>query len=414
MITVVGVRFKKAGKIYYFDPDGLDIQRGNDVVVETARGIEFGSAVLGLREVDESEIVTPLKKVIRIATEEDQAIQRENQEKAREAHIACQAKILEHELEMKLVEVEYTFDCNKVIFYFTADGRIDFRELVKDLASVFRTRIELRQIGVRDEAKIVNGIGPCGVGLCCANWLGDFAPVSIKMAKDQNLSLNPTKISGICGRLMCCLKYEHDTYQEIRKELPNKGERIKTPDGMGVVLDAVILTESVKVRHILNEQSDGRLELSEDIVTYKKNQLGDNPEFVKAAEEEPYDDMRFDGLDDHLKSDQPSSRREGAGPGPGPGTSDRKERSKGSVGEREARPSQKSRGERPERTERSERPDQGRRHQPAKKSESGQGASGKAELDKTAVDQKTAPEAEGTGEDGQKPRRRRPRRRKKK
>ncbi|SCZ79218.1 Cell fate regulator YaaT, PSP1 superfamily (controls sporulation, competence, biofilm development) [Acidaminobacter hydrogenoformans DSM 2784] len=414
MITVVGVRFKKAGKIYYFDPDGLDIQRGDDVVVETARGIEFGKAVLGLREVDESEIVTPLKKVMRIATEEDQAIQRENQEKAKEAHIACQAKIIEHELEMKLVEVEYTFDCNKVIFYFTADGRIDFRELVKDLASVFRTRIELRQIGVRDEAKIVNGIGPCGVGLCCANWLGDFAPVSIKMAKDQNLSLNPTKISGICGRLMCCLKYEHDTYQEIRRELPNRGERIKTPDGMGVVLDSVILTESVKVRHILNEQPDGRLELSEDIVTYKKNQLGDNPEYVKPAEEEPFDDMRFDGLDDHLKPNQPN-RRDGAGSGAGAG--DRRDRSKGGAdksGEREGRPPQKAKADRPEKTERTERPEQARRNPPAKKSEPRQVAPGSIEPDKVSEGPKGDAETEGTGEEGQKPRRRRPRRRKKK
>jgi cell fate regulator YaaT (PSP1 superfamily) len=276
MITVVGVRFKKAGKIYFFDPNDFEIQRGDDVIVETARGIEFGSAVLGIRDVEDSEIVSPLKKVIRIATEEDKQLQTENQQKAADAFAACVEKIHEHELDMKLVEVEYTFDCNKVIFYFTADGRIDFRELVKDLAAVFRTRIELRQIGVRDEAKIVNGIGPCGVGLCCANWLGDFAPVSIKMAKDQNLSLNPTKISGICGRLMCCLKYEHDTYLEIRRELPNRGERVRTPDGMGIVLDAVILTESVKVRHILGE-TDGRLELSEDIITYKKDQIGDNP-----------------------------------------------------------------------------------------------------------------------------------------
>ncbi|MZQ96747.1 MAG: hypothetical protein GT601_03625 [Acidaminobacter sp.] len=460
MITVVGVRFKKAGKIYYFDPDGLDIKRGDDVVVETARGIEYGSAVLGLREVEETEIVSPLKKVIRIATEEDQSIQRENQEKAKEAFAACQAKIIEHELEMKLVEVEYTFDSNKVIFYFTADGRIDFRELVKDLASVFRTRIELRQIGVRDEAKIVNGIGPCGVGLCCANWLGDFAPVSIKMAKDQNLSLNPTKISGICGRLMCCLKYEHDTYLDIRRELPNKGEKIKTPDGMGIVLDAVILTESVKVRHILGE-NDGRLELSEDIVTYKKDQLGDNPVRPKQVEEEPVDDMRFDGLDDYAAGDR-AARREAAAAASATSqdrdrSADRRDKGKGGAkpqgqgqpADRDQRRPQKDRTERPERPERTDRPERPERPQrqdrgqgkpgagastvPGAPAVSGPGTGSSTSQERpwrsekgqqTPPPQKLEPvqssaelsdvEAEGSDEDVQKPRRRRPRRRKKK
>jgi len=449
MITVVGVRFKKAGKIYYFDPDGLDIKRGEDVVVETARGIEYGSAVLGLREVEETEIVSPLKKVIRIATEEDQAIQRENQEKAKEAFAACQAKIIEHELEMKLVEVEYTFDSNKVIFYFTADGRIDFRELVKDLASVFRTRIELRQIGVRDEAKIVNGIGPCGVGLCCANWLGDFAPVSIKMAKDQNLSLNPTKISGICGRLMCCLKYEHDTYLDIRRELPNKGEKIKTPDGMGIVLDAVILTESVKVRHILGE-NEGRLELSEDIVTYKKDQLGDNPVRPKQVEEEPVDDMRFDGLDDYASGDR-AARREAAATASQDRerSADRRDKGKGGAkpqgqgqpADRDQRRPQKDRPERQERSERPQRQDRGQGKPgagaasavPGSTAVSGPGTGSSAGQERpwrSEKGQQTPPpkklepaqssdelpevEAEGPDEDGQKPRRRRPRRRKKK
>ncbi len=451
MITVVGVRFKKAGKIYYFDPDGLDIKRGDDVVVETARGIEYGSAVLGLREVEETEIVSPLKKVIRIATEEDQAIQRENQAKAKEAFSACQAKIIEHELEMKLVEVEYTFDSNKVIFYFTADGRIDFRELVKDLASVFRTRIELRQIGVRDEAKIVNGIGPCGVGLCCANWLGDFAPVSIKMAKDQNLSLNPTKISGICGRLMCCLKYEHDTYLDIRRELPNKGERIKTPDGMGVVLDAVILTESVKVRHILGE-NEGRLELSEDIVTYKKDQLGDNPVRSKQVEEEPVDDMRFDRLDDYATGDRAARREAETASQDRDRSADRRDKGRGGAkpqgqgqpADREQRRPQKDRTERPERGERPDRPDRPDRPQrqdrgqgkpgagavPGLAAVSGPGTGSSTGQERPEKGQQTPPpkklepaqssaelsdvEAEGSDEDGQKPRRRRPRRRKKK
>jgi cell fate regulator YaaT (PSP1 superfamily) len=214
MYTVVGVRFKKAGKIYYFDPDILDIKQGDSVIVETARGIEHGLVVIGKREVTEKDVVLPLKKVLRIADERDLQQVEENKRAAKQAFSICQEKIREHGLAMKLVDVEYTFDRNKIIFYFTAEGRVDFRELVKDLASVFRTRIELRQIGVRDEAKLLGGIGPCGRILCCTSWLGDFDPVSIRMAKDQNLSLNPAKISGLCGRLMCCLKFESDTYEE--------------------------------------------------------------------------------------------------------------------------------------------------------------------------------------------------------
>lgn len=210
MITVVGVRFKSAGKIYYFDPGDIDIKKENNVVVETSRGIEFGQVVVGPKEVLEEDIVTPLKKVLRVATLEDEIKNQQNKAKEEEAFKICLKKISKHQLDMKLIDVEYTFDNNKVIFYFTADGRIDFRELVKDLAAIFRTRIELRQIGVRDEAKMIGGMGPCGKALCCATWLGDFEPVSIKMAKEQSLSLNPTKISGICGRLMCCLKYEHE------------------------------------------------------------------------------------------------------------------------------------------------------------------------------------------------------------
>ena len=212
MQTVVGVRFKQAGKIYYFGPGDLDIQKDDDVIVETARGVEYGRAVIGPREVEDSAVVLPLKLVQRKATDADRAKVASNEEQEKEAFAICEQKIALHKLPMKLVGVEYTFDINKIIFYFTADGRIDFRELVKDLASVFRTRIELRQIGVRDEAKLMGGIGCCGRPLCCATFLGDFEPVSIRMAKEQNLSLNPTKISGICGRLMCCLKYENDCY----------------------------------------------------------------------------------------------------------------------------------------------------------------------------------------------------------
>jgi cell fate regulator YaaT (PSP1 superfamily) len=270
MVTVVGVRFKRAGKVYYFDPDVHEIEKGQAAIVETARGVEYGDVVVGPKQVPDDEIVPPLKKVIRVATEDDKAVHLENKARAVEALEICQEKVAKHGLEMKLIDVEYTFDNNKVIFYFTADGRVDFRELVKDLASVFRTRIELRQIGVRDEAKMLNGIGPCGVGLCCANWLGDFAPVSIKMAKDQNLSLNPTKISGICGRLMCCLRYEHENYVHIRKELPRKNERIMTPEGLAIVIEPVILKESVKVRLVVNEKEN---ELGEDILIFHKDDI---------------------------------------------------------------------------------------------------------------------------------------------
>lgn len=295
MITVVGVRFKKAGKIYYFDPDHLDIQKEDNVIVETARGIEFGHVVIAKREVTEEEIVSPLKKVLRIATSEDVQSHLENKEKNCETFRICEEKIIAHGLDMKLIDVEYTFDNNKVIFYFTADGRIDFRELVKDLAAVFKTRIELRQIGVRDEAKMVNGIGPCGIGLCCANWLGDFAPVSIKMAKDQNLSLNPTKISGICGRLMCCLKYEHDTYQVLRRGMPNRGDRVLTEDGPAVVFDTNILLEAVKVRHITKEREENP-ELGEDVVTYKKDQI--KAILKKSAQSDDHEDLVIECTDD--------------------------------------------------------------------------------------------------------------------
>lgn len=269
MVRVIGVRFKKAGKVYYFDPGEYDIKKEDAVIVETVRGIEYGLVVVGPKEVPEQELVSPLKPVVRIADAHDQAVHAENLIKSKEAFTICSEKILEHQLDMKLIEVEYTFDNNKVIFYFTADGRVDFRELVKDLAAIFRTRIELRQIGVRDEAKMMNGIGPCGYKLCCATWLGDFVPVSIKMAKDQSLSLNPTKISGICGRLMCCLRYEYDTYRELNKELPKYGERVQTPDGTGIVFATSVLKERVKVKLIVGKHKDtGADELSEDFHEY--------------------------------------------------------------------------------------------------------------------------------------------------
>ncbi|MCL5935660.1 MAG: stage 0 sporulation family protein [Firmicutes bacterium] len=247
MVTVVGIRFKKAGKIYYFDPAETGVSAGDSAIVETARGVEYGDVVVGPKQVEEESIVSPLKKVIRRATPEDAVQVEANTKKEKEAYRVCLKKITEHELPMKLVDVEYTFDANKIIFYFTADGRIDFRDLVKDLASVFRTRIELRQIGVRDEAKMVGGLGCCGRVLCCHSFLGDFEPVSIKMAKEQNLSLNPTKISGSCGRLMCCLKYENDAYEAEKKEFPDLGTPVKLPQGEGKVCSINILKKTVNV-----------------------------------------------------------------------------------------------------------------------------------------------------------------------
>ncbi|MCM3729330.1 stage 0 sporulation family protein [Neobacillus cucumis] len=252
MYDVVGVRFKKAGKIYYFDPGDLLIEKDDFVIVETVRGVEYGRAVIARKQVEEHDVVLPLKKVVRIADQKDRMIVDENKQAAQEAYEVCNEKVNEHQLDMKLVDVEYTFDRNKVIFYFTADGRVDFRELVKDLAAIFRTRIELRQIGVRDEAKMLGGIGPCGRMLCCSTFLGDFDPVSIKMAKDQNLSLNPTKISGLCGRLMCCLKYENDEYESAKEALPDLGEIIETPQGKGKVVGLNILERVLQVE--LKEQ----------------------------------------------------------------------------------------------------------------------------------------------------------------
>ncbi|HZW67310.1 MAG TPA: stage 0 sporulation family protein [Pseudogracilibacillus sp.] len=254
MIQVTGVRFKKAGKIYYFDPDEHKLTLDDYVIVETARGIEYGEVVIPNKMVEMDDVVLPLKKVMRIANEDDHRNVEKNEEMAKDALSVCTNKIMDHQLEMNLVDVEYTFDRNKVIFYFTAEGRIDFRELVKDLAARFKTRIELRQIGVRDEAKLLGGIGPCGRMLCCSTFLGDFEPVSIKMAKDQNLSLNPTKISGLCGRLMCCLKYENDVYEDAKRGLPDMGEMVETVEGRGKVIGLNILEKLIRVALEENNQ----------------------------------------------------------------------------------------------------------------------------------------------------------------
>lgn len=275
MTKVIGVRFRKAGKVYYFSPGDADIKAGQHVVVETARGVEYGHVVLGSHEVDDKKVIQPLKPVIRMATAADEEIERRNKEKEKEAFKICLEKIKKHELDMKLIDTEYTFDNNKVLFYFTADGRIDFRDLVKDLASVFKTRIELRQIGVRDETKIVGGIGICGRPLCCASYLSEFIPVSIKMAKEQNLSLNPTKISGVCGRLMCCLKYEEETYEELNGRLPNIGDYVTTDDGLkGEVHSVSILRQLVKVVVTVNGDE-------KEIREYKVDQLKFRPKRKK-------------------------------------------------------------------------------------------------------------------------------------
>ena len=278
MIKVVGVRFKKAGKIYYFDPADMNIQKDTYVVVETARGIEFGECVIGIKEINENDIVSPLKSVLRLATNEDIEKHFKNKDKEKDAFDICLKKIQEHGLTMKLIDVEYTFDNNKVIFYFTADGRVDFRDLVKDLATIFKTRIELRQIGVRDEAKMLGGLGPCGRPMCCSSFLGDFASVSIKMAKEQNLSLNPTKISGICGRLMSCLNYEQSTYEDIRKRMPKVGSIVKTSEGTGEVFSNNIVKESIKVK-----LKKGEEEVLEEFKI-------DNIELIKGHYEDSIDD----------------------------------------------------------------------------------------------------------------------------
>lgn len=283
MIKVVGVRFRNAGKIYFFGPGELELQAGMHIIVETARGVEMGTVMTGPKEVSEEEVIQPLKPVIRIATEADEKTAEKNREKEKEAYRICLEKIAKHNLEMKLVEAEYTFDNNKLLFYFTADGRIDFRELVKDLAAVFRTRIELRQIGVRDETKIMGGIGICGRPLCCHSYLSEFAPVSIKMAKEQNLSLNPTKISGVCGRLMCCLKNEEETYEYLNSRLPNVGDYVSTDDGLRGEVSAVnVLRQMVKVVVEIDDEKEVR-DYRVDQLRFKPKRRKDN---VKLSAEE--------------------------------------------------------------------------------------------------------------------------------
>ena len=287
MIKVIGVRFRAAGKIYYFDPVGMEIKTGDNVIVETARGIEFGYVVLGSREVEEDKVIQPLKPVIRMATEYERRIEARNKEKEKEAFAICLEKIRKRGLEMKLIDAEYTFDNNKVLFYFTADGRIDFRELVKDLAAVFKTRIELRQVGVRDETKILGGIGICGRPLCCHSYLSEFIPVSIKMAKEQNLSLNPSKISGVCGRLMCCLKNEEETYQVLNSKLPNAGDFVTTDDGLkGEVHSVNVLRQLIKVLVTINNDEKEIREYRVEQLKFKPRRKKERPKESKKEEAE--------------------------------------------------------------------------------------------------------------------------------
>lgn len=266
MVKVIGVRFKRVGKVYYFLPGDISFSEGDHAIVETARGLEYGSVVIVDKEIEEKELVAPLKAVVRSATPKDKKKLEENRKKEKDALDLCQKKIDKHGLDMKLVDVEYTFDNSKIIFYFTSDGRVDFRDLVKDLAGVFKTRIELRQIGVRDEAKMLGGLGPCGRPCCCSCFLGDFSPVSIKMAKEQNLSLSPTKISGLCGRLMCCLNYEQKHYCQTRRRMPRPGSTVLSPEGEGVVLDNNAITETVRIKITLPDESI-------DIKTFKLEEL---------------------------------------------------------------------------------------------------------------------------------------------
>ncbi len=280
MAEVIGVKFKSIGKVYYFSPNGLETAIGDKVIVETARGIECGEVAMELKEISDSEINSPLKSVIRKATAKDLETIELNRKKEKEAFKVCEQKILKHGLEMNLIDVECTFDNNKLLFYFTADNRVDFRELVKDLASVFRTRIELRQIGVRDEAKLLGGLGICGRPFCCKTFLGDFQPVSIKMAKEQSLSLNPTKISGTCGRLMCCLKYEQDCYEELLKVTPKAGALVKTPEGNGVVEDVNLLTGKLRVKNTETEAVNTYHK--DDVAVLKDSRISVNKDEIKA------------------------------------------------------------------------------------------------------------------------------------
>lgn len=379
MIRVVGVRFRTAGKIYFFDPVRFEIKKGDNVIVETARGIEFGTVVGEIKEVEDDKVVQPLKPVLRIASERDKEQEAANKIKEKEAYQICLEKIREHGLEMKLIDAEYTFDNNKVLFYFTADGRIDFRELVKDLASVFKTRIELRQIGVRDETKTMGGIGICGRVLCCHSYLSDFIPVSIKMAKEQNLSLNPTKISGVCGRLMCCLKHEEETYEELNRKLPSVGDVVTTPDGLkGEVQSVNVLRQLVKVIVEVGDEKEIREYETDKLAVKKrhgKKDKTDNGIEDRASEELSREELKElemleeqEVLDNQEQEVAPAQRPERGNRGEKGGRFEKGNRpdrgNRSEKGEQQDRGAQQDRGvqqERGERQERGARQDRGER-----------------------------------------------------
>lgn len=373
MIKVVGVRFRSAGKIYYFDPQKLDIKKGEHVIVETARGVEYGTVVLGIKEIADDEITAPLKPVIRIATPKDDKQEASNREKEKSAMAVCLEKIKKHKLDMKLIDAEYTFDNNKVLFYFTADGRVDFRELVKDLAAVFKTRIELRQIGVRDETKIVGGIGICGRPLCCHTFLDEFAPVSIKMAKEQNLSLNPSKISGVCGRLMCCLKNEEETYEYLNSKLPGIGDYVTTDDGLkGEVQSVNVLRQLVKVIVDVNDEKEVREYKVEELQFKrkhgKKEKLDLSAEELKELEKLEEEEIKETAEEnaeledrDGGKSDNRRDRRNGQNRGPRKDNRNRQENGRGDRAERAERTDRGDRAERAERTDRGDRAERAER-----------------------------------------------------
>lgn len=359
MTKVVGVRFRNAGKIYYFNPAKYEMETGTHVIVETARGVEMGTVILPPRTIEDEAVVQPLKTVIRVATEADEKIVKRNKEKEKEAFKICLEKIAKHQLDMKLVDAEYTFDNNKLLFYFTADGRIDFRELVKDLASVFKTRIELRQIGVRDETKILGGIGICGRPLCCHTHLSDFIPVSIKMAKEQNLSLNPTKISGVCGRLMCCLKHEEDTYEELNRRLPGIGDYVTTEDGLrGEVHSVNVLRQLVKV---IVDKDDEKEILEYPVEELRFRRRHGKKEQMELSKEELRELERMEQQDQlesqEEKEEAPmgrAERRERSERGPAPEKRERRERS-----ESEERPDRRERTGRDRRPRHTERQQEG-------------------------------------------------------
>ncbi len=382
MAMVIRVRFKRAAKLYDFDPNGLELHNGMSVVTETARGVELGECMSGIMDMPDERLVLPLKPIIRIATEQDLATQKRNEQAEKEAFDIAIDRIAEHKLEMKLVDVEYAFDRSKIIFYFTANGRVDFRMLVKSLASIFKTRIELRQIGVRDEAKMLGGIGPCGRPICCRTFLSDFTPVSIKMAKEQNLSLNPTKISGLCDRLMCCLKYEQDHYEQTRKRMPRVGREIITPDGSGVINAINVLEETVRVRIAVGDSFELREYKIDDCQRPGQDERKPRPEEDATAEDAQQAAENAEGGAAETAEPNPLKKQEQRPP-------------RGERPERAPRPERSpkpERGPRPERGERPPRPERGPRP-PKKQADRPQGKEAPVKAEQPVVEEQKAVEA---------------------